>query len=382
MNFDRANLALHTQLASAVDSFRVAQLSGMFDLPWTERLSTVVSFQSPPLDSAWKIAAIVGPSGTGKTSVAKKLFGNAAFRQRDIARWPYDRAIVDAFPPMPIKRLLRLLAAVGLNSPPAWLKPFRVLSCGEQFRANLALRIALALDGGEKLPVIVVDEFTSTVDRLTARSAATALAKAIRSDVFRLRLVAVTCHSDVLPWLTPDWTLDMTSGDVLLKRPRPAAPIAWQIQKESQSAWVTFAKHHYLSGELPRGATCYVASWKGRALAFCATVGIWGRPGQKRISRLVVVPEAQGLGIGMQLAEEVCRREAAAGFRCSIRASHPAVLAHCRASELWQATGIHRVGTASKQQRWGKRIRTSDDRLTATFVFVPRVLAPAPQIDS
>lgn len=356
-----------------VESFRAAQLAGMFDIPWTEQLTTNVLYERPPLESAWKIAAIVGPSGTGKTSVARNLFGQPAADVERRAAWPLERAVVDAFPAMPIKRLLRLLAAVGLNSPPAWLKPFCVLSCGEQFRASLALRIASAMHRGETSPLVVVDEFTSSVDRLTARSAATALAKAIRSGTFDIRLVAVTCHDDVLPWLCPDWTLDLASGKVSTKPPRPAAPMRWRIERAPQSIWAAFARHHYLSGELPRGATCYVALWRNRALAFCATVGIWGKPGQKRISRLVVVPEAQGLGIGMRLAEDVCRLETAAGFRCSIRASHPAVLAHCRASAWWRATGIHRVGVASKQHRWGKKIRTSGDRLTATFVFLPQM---------
>ena len=43
---------------------------------------------------------------------------------------------------MPIKDIVALLSAVGFASPPAWLRPFHVLSTGQQFRVTLALLLA------------------------------------------------------------------------------------------------------------------------------------------------------------------------------------------------------------------------------------------------
>ena len=51
------------------------------------------------------------------------------------------------------------LASVGLGDVPAWLRPYAVLSNGERFRADLARIVA------EAPARVVVDEFTSVVDR-------------------------------------------------------------------------------------------------------------------------------------------------------------------------------------------------------------------------
>ena len=50
------------------------------------------------------------------------------------ATWPADRAIIDCFGDAPIHQITRALTAVGLGSPPSWLKPYTVLSNGEKFR--------------------------------------------------------------------------------------------------------------------------------------------------------------------------------------------------------------------------------------------------------
>ena len=86
--------------------------------------------------------------------------------------------------------------AVGLGSVPSWLKPYSVLSNGEKMRVDLAYAML-------ENDFVVFDEFTSVVDRNVARVASMAIAKAIRSQ--DKKFIAVTCHSDVLEWLEPDW---------------------------------------------------------------------------------------------------------------------------------------------------------------------------------
>ena len=61
------------------------------------------------------------------------------YRPRD---WPPDRAVIDGFGQRPIKDITHLLTAVGFSSPPSWIKPYRVLSNGEQFRCDLARALA------------------------------------------------------------------------------------------------------------------------------------------------------------------------------------------------------------------------------------------------
>lgn len=71
-----------------------------------------------------------------------------------------------------------------------------MLSNGEKFRAILARVIA---DAPER---VVIDEFTSVVDRQTAKFGALAFQKAWRRT--KGQAVLLTPHYDVLEWVEPD----------------------------------------------------------------------------------------------------------------------------------------------------------------------------------
>ena len=89
--------------------------------------------------------------------------------------WPADRPIIDAIAPSgEFNQVTGALAAVGLGDVPAWLRPFRVLSNGEQFRAGLARLMC------EHDDITVIDEFTSVIDRQIARVGAAAFGKSWR----------------------------------------------------------------------------------------------------------------------------------------------------------------------------------------------------------
>jgi ABC-type glutathione transport system ATPase component len=180
-------------------SARVLQVSGMFDVPVTERMTSTWEIDLPIDDRAWSLGLIVGPSGSGKSTMAREFFPGARVPPSN-DEWPVDSSILDGFPKgMSVKEIVRLLTAVGLGSPPSWLRPYSTLSTGEAFRASVAR--SLADDG-----LVVVDEFTSTVDRTVAKIASHAVQKAVRQR--GRQLVAVTCHYDVIEWLQPDWVYD------------------------------------------------------------------------------------------------------------------------------------------------------------------------------
>jgi hypothetical protein len=170
--------------------------------------------------------------------------------------------------------MLRVLVGVGLGSVPSWLKPYAVLSGGERFRADLARALLSAAR-----PIVVIDEFTSSLDRTIARTTAAAVARLVRrglrgegpevggqkSDGKATRLVAVTCHSDILPWLAPDWVLDLGAGDVpRLTTNHSKHPSCRSLCGACHRLWEMFARHHYLTGGLAASATCYGA-WVGIA---------------------------------------------------------------------------------------------------------------------
>ena len=84
-----------------------------------------------------------------------------------------------------------------------------------------------------------------------------------------------------------------------LRRPR----ITLEIIRCRHKAWRLFAQRHYLSGSLSRGGDCYLTLWQDRPVVFCAVLPLFGYKGRRRISRIVTLPDYQGLGIGVRLME-------------------------------------------------------------------------------
>jgi len=62
-----------------------------------------------------------------------------------------------------------------------------------------------------------------------------------------------------------------------------------------------FRNYHYLNGSLPSTAQCYTAVYSGKPIAFIAVVHIHMKANYYRVSRLVVLPDYQGIGVGKRL---------------------------------------------------------------------------------
>lgn len=154
-------------------SYRVARTHSLFNVTEEQAASHHIKVSLPLEERPWRIGAIIGPSGTGKTTLGRKILGPDAFHEG--YTWPDDQPIVDAIgPDMPFDDVTGALAAVGLGTVPSWLRPYQVLSMGEKFRAELA-RLLVEHEGD-----VVIDEFTSVVDRQIAQVGANAFAKAWR----------------------------------------------------------------------------------------------------------------------------------------------------------------------------------------------------------
>jgi hypothetical protein len=346
------------RVSTIVRSPRVMQLDGMFDTQPVDRVDLKWSVDLPIEEKDWNVGLIVGPSGCGKSTIARELFPDAYIKGYD---WPLDRSIIDGFPAeMSIKDVTLLLSSVGFSSPPSWVRPFGVLSNGEQFRATLARALA------EKSDLCVFDEFTSVVDRTVGKIGSAAVAKTVRRR--NQKFIAVTCHDDVIEWLDPDWVYSPAENSFQWRLVRRRPPIELQICRVHHSAWRLFAHHHYLTASLSKSAFCFCAFIDGKPVAFDAWLPFYGRSHGKirRGHRTVCLPDFQGVGIGNALFTRIASMWTGLGFRAASGTGHPAEIAHRARSPDWRMT------SAPKRHRRGNhgsdRTRAIN-RLVASFEY-------------
>ena len=277
----------------------------------------------------------------------------------------------------------------------------------------------------------VVDEYSSVVDRTVARIGSAAVARTVRKH--QLQFIAVTCHYDVLDWLSPDWVYDVSSGilsgagqaakskDLASNgsaalpaanhepnkesRSDAAAPVEpgtsasarsfgsgcgsaqdedwgclrrWQrpniemeIVRTNRSAWQRFKPHHYLSGNLHPAAACYVGLVEDQPAAFTAVLP-FPHPTHSgwREHRTVCLPDFQGVGIGNAMSEFIASLYKSTGKPYTSTTSHPAMIYHRAKSPLWRMTRKPGLTGGSGKRFSMMRKTAAIDRLTAGFAYI------------
>lgn len=175
-------------------SFRVSKIQADFDITLDKANEHFKGEIVMP--NEWNIGVIVGGSGTGKSTIAKELWPNDYIKSFDYNA----QSVIDDMPKdCSVDDITKMFYSVGFGSVPSWLKPYHVLSNGEQMRVDLARALL-------EREFVVFDEFTSVVDRQVAQTACIAINKAIKKS--NKKFIAVSCHYDILEWLQPNWVFD------------------------------------------------------------------------------------------------------------------------------------------------------------------------------
>jgi len=276
------------------------------------------------------IVLVVGTSGSGKSTILKSL--------GDIKQ-PISNSsaiVIENFSSP--ERGEELLLACGLRSIPTWFRTPHTLSNGEYHRFEMAM----CLDQG----IGTIDEFTSVVDRDTAR----ALAYSVRQYYDRNpgALYIASCHRDIIDWLDPDYIYDTDLQELSARRSlhlrlgRPA--ITLHIRGTTPKDWRRFSKHHYLDTRMSRSVHCYVGLIGDKPVAFHAAIHSTNRDIHSywRGHRTVVLPEFQGLGIGTAFSDAIAQIYVDRGLRYFSKTAHPSFGEHREKSPLWRATSTNR----------------------------------------
>ncbi len=320
------------------NSYRANRVKSLFNAENGHEWNHVAEIPIEGMD--WKIGLVVGPSGSGKSSIGQRIFSEP---MHDLyAGWPNDEPIIDAIAPDgDFNQVTAALSAVGLGDVPSWLRPFRVLSNGEKFRAGLA-RLCV-----ERPQRAVVDEFSSVIDRQIAKVGAAAFSKTWKRGTGQI--VLLSCHYDIIEWLQPDWIYFTQEArfarDCLRQRPQ----LELEIYKVKGSVFRYFKPHYYLDLPLPVAAEYFVGVINGEPVCHVAVAPLF-TANAYRSTRLVVMPEWQGIGVGTKFLDAICQYHLEGRGRCGhayptfFHTSHPQLCGALRYSKRWEQTGASLYG--------------------------------------
>jgi len=275
------------------------------------------------------IVLIVGTSGSGKTTILQTVDNLKTITVDN------TKSVIENFSTP--ERGEELLLACGLRTIPAWFRSPATLSNGEYHR----FEIAIGLDQGH----VIIDEFTSVVDRDTAKSLALSVRKYFDRNPGVLYIAS--CHRDIIDWLDPEWVYDTdlqkldNRRSLLRLGTRPE--LALTIRSTTPDYWRYFSKYHYLDTRMSRSVHCYVLLLGDKPIGFHAAIHSTNRDIHSywRGHRTVILPEFQGMGIGTAFSDAIAEIYVSRGLRYFSKTAHPSFGEHRQKSPLWRATSTN-----------------------------------------
>ncbi|MEM0375173.1 MAG: ATP-binding cassette domain-containing protein [Nitrososphaerota archaeon] len=278
------------------------------------------------------VVYVTGESGGGKSLILKDL-------ERELQRHEEFKPVLnmDSVEVDPNERVIEgvgrdvaeaieLLSFVGLGEAYLFLRRYRELSDGQKFR----YRVAKALD--LKPRTLIVDEFCSNLDRVTARVLAFLTQRWCRKR--GMTLVAASAHDDLVEDLGPDVLVIKRFGsnaEVRYDLPRPercSLLRSLKIEKGSAEDYRALSEFHYrgrnpghvkavyraMIGDELAGVIVYSYPHpnlraRNAALPFLRELirsGMrsylkWLNEHFVRISRVIVHPKFRGIGVAVEL---------------------------------------------------------------------------------
>ena len=145
--------------------------------------------------------------------------------------------------------------------------------------------------------------------------------------------------------------------------------IRLKVQRVEYKTWyeLGFHKHHYLTADINKSCKCLLFTWDKIPVAFIAIINSpkKGLPHDMAISRLVILPDYQGLGLS-SIILNFCGgivKSLGEDYRLLIKTIHTKMGKHLTNSEEWEPTafnGKQRTKTEYEKGKYNNRFeRTS-----------------------
>jgi ABC-type lipoprotein export system ATPase subunit len=299
--------SVHVRLESPINTgFRCKMACDSLDIDQKKKSIHELKIDNIKIPGDWNIGMIYGASGSGKTTLAKKIFGDAIFN----VSLDEETPVINQLPAdLNYESCAQILNGIGLSSVPCWVRPLKTLSNGQRARAEAAIMMTRNND------IVVIDEFTSVVDRTVAKAMSHCVQKFARRQ--KKQIILLTCHHDIIEWIRPDWLIDCNRQEFQLPASadfffQPREQLTFNIKQVDRTTWRYFSKYHYLSDKLPGGKIYNFGIFYGADQIGFLNWANYTPIRQHMIpiyhaNRLVIHPDYQGIGIGQLLMNESAR---------------------------------------------------------------------------
>jgi ABC-type transport system involved in cytochrome c biogenesis ATPase subunit/GNAT superfamily N-acetyltransferase len=312
------------------------------------------------------VVLITGDSGSGKSALLKALKTDLGEDAADAKNIPIqtDKPIIETIGANTTKAI-EALSQVGLNDAFIFLRPYSQLSDGQKHRYQTAL-----LAASDK-PFWVIDEFTSTLDRDTAKILAFNLQKLARKH--GKAVIAATTHRDLLRDFTPNVHIHKRYGKEVTVRYYPKAKAAqcsltrqMSIVQGIKADYEALTEFHYRAHRTPptrkifalkrKDELCGVVVycypppmcfgrskvWKGNIKALQKEVSV--------VSRVIVHPKYRSIGLGEKLVRDTLTF---AGTPCV-----EAVAVMAKYNPFFEKAGMQKVAESKPSNAVAKALET------------------------
>ena len=134
-----------------------------------------------------------------------------------------------------------------------------------------------------------------------------------------------------------------------------------------------FKDHHYLSSDINKASRCYVGVWDGEVIAFNAGLALpnGNMKNAWRGHRTVILPDYQGMGIGVRFSDAIGQIYLEQGLRYFSRTAHPRMILYRENSNLWKPTSKHKkLRTDINHKNIFNNYYADNKRLCGSFEYI------------